>query len=75
MSDDAIVSYFTDDFACEDVAFRVVNRVKEEKLRILIIEFLISSSIYAFMTMQAKALACTTCRLVPVKGFDLEVKE
>jgi hypothetical protein len=73
-----IVSYFTDDCVYEGVAFGVVNRGKEEKLQILIIKFLISLSICAFASMQAKALTCTctgSCRLTSVKGLTGEVKE
>jgi hypothetical protein len=68
-----IVSYFTDDCVYEDVAFGVVNRGKEEKLQILIIEFLISLSICAFVSMQAKALTCTYTASMPAnisEGFD-----
>ena len=73
-----IVSYFMDDCVYEDVAFGVVNRGKEEKLQILIIEILISLSICAFASMQAKALICTYTASMPLtsaKGLTGEVKE
>ena len=63
-----IVSYFTDDCVYEDVAFGVVNRGKEEKLQILIIEFLISLSICALAGMQAKAFTCTYTASMPLKS-------
>ena len=57
-----IVSYFTNNCVYEDVAFRVANCGKEEKLQVLIMEFLISLSLCSFASMNAKALTGTTLR-------------
>jgi hypothetical protein len=67
-----IISYFTDEYVYEDFAFGVVNCGREEQLQILITEFLIS--VYAFVSMHAKALTCTcaaSMSLTSVNGLTV----